>query len=189
MDNRPAIIVFILFGFVLIGAVVIAGYLLLRGSLSPKPQPSPTPQPSITQLSYSVEGPVVANELYRSSTITITPQTRTLVIYQTYQNTPIVSETFPNNQTAFNQFLAAAATAGVARKASGDISGNPGGACPTGNKYIYETKNSTTTVSSLWASACSSPNQSFGGEIGTVNPLFRAQIPGIEQVTQYTPFM
>jgi hypothetical protein len=146
MDNRPAIIVFILFGFVLIGAVVIAGYLLLRGSLSPKPQPSPTPQPSITQLSYSVEGPVVANELYRSSTITITPQTRTLVIYQTYQNTPIVSETFPNNQTAFNQFLAAAATAGVVRKASGDISGNPGGAW--GGRAILSNFNERRT--SLW---------------------------------------
>lgn len=188
MDNRPAIIVFILFGFILIGAVVVAGFLLLRGTFGPKAQPSPTPQPQITQLEYTVEGPVVANELYRSSTITVNPQARTLVIYQTYANTPVVSETFPNNQAAFNQFLAAAVAAGIARKAPGTTTNNPGGACPTGNKFIYETKNGTTTVSSLWASACSSPDQSFGGEIGTVNPLFRAQIPGIEQVPQYTPF-
>jgi hypothetical protein len=155
---------------------------------SQSPSPSPVPASSTSQLEFLVQGPVVANELFRAATITITPTTRTLTVYATYTNQALLTQTYDNNTNAYDQFWGALQTTGFPNR-TGNL-GAPGSNCPTGLRYTYTvTGPNSDTLIQTWATSCSTQGQPFTQGVSLANQLIQAQIPGLSQIPDYQPFI
>ncbi len=157
-------------------------------AMAATPVPTPLPAGGTTQFEFTVQGPVVANELYRSSIITITPTSRTLTIYATYTNQPILTQNLDNNDAAYNQLWGALQTTGFPNRIGNH--GDPGSNCPNGLRYTYTVLGpGNQSLIQTWATSCGNQGEPFSGNVGAVNQLIRNQIPGIAQIPDYQAFI
>ncbi|HUD11771.1 MAG TPA: hypothetical protein VMS08_05140 [Candidatus Saccharimonadia bacterium] len=147
-----------------------------------------TPDPTGSVLQITIQGPVVANELYNSATITVSAGTRVATVYQTYTSQVVFQQTFANNDQALAQFRSALQTAGFTSKARSSRQATVGSTCPTGLRYTYTIMNAGQIVFTSWATSCGTLSQSSTGNIGLINQLFFLQIPNLNQITQFAPF-
>jgi len=137
------------------------------------------------EITLHVLGPVVANEFYRSADITISPSFRTITAYKTYNNEVLATTTYGNNQNAFTQFVNALQVSNFSTTPAKDSQSEVKSTCPQGARYVYELRDEGKTITQLWATSCSTKNQSFKGNAPLANMLFRDQIPGISQMPDY----
>ncbi len=132
-----------------------------------------------TQVRFTIEGPVTANASHNSVQIAVSRDNSIIEVLRTYANEAAFNQTFANNQAAFEDFMTALNNAGFikrkAKKPDSEI-----GACPTGQRFIYELIEGGNTVSRLWSSTCGDGN--FNGNAATVRTLFQAQIPGYSKI-------
>lgn|GEM_PF-1953327 len=168
-----------------IGAVVVIIIGIIAALSYGKHAPSQTPpsQVSLTdhttdgsEVRLTIEGPVNANELHRSSSISVSRDSRAVEFDKTYSDIPIASATYINNQDAFDDFMTALQNAGFTKQKS-NAQANDTGQCPQGQRYEYELIINDTVALNTWSSSCQNKNQSFGGNAALVQALFRAQIP------------
>lgn len=132
----------------------------------------------------TILGPVVANENFRSGMITVSPSSRSVTAYRTYNEEVIQTDVLGNNSEAFRQFMNALQLAGFGqRRRVGET--EPGSACAQGYRYIYELREGGRTVMQTWATSCGLQRESFSGSVAQVNRLFRVQIPGLNQSDNY----
>jgi hypothetical protein len=128
-----------------------------------------------SQVRFTIEGPVNANEAHNSIQVTVNKDNRVIEVLRTYATQVTTAQTFANNQTAYEDFMTALNNAGYIKrnqkKPDSEI-----GACPTGQRYIYELIDGGNTVTRLWSSTCGDGN--FSGNANTVRTLFQAQIAG-----------
>lgn len=165
----------------LVVIVIIAVYSVGKKTPS-KPAPSQisltdyTTDGSTVQL--TIEGPVNADELHRSSSISVSRDGRAVEFDKTYGDIPITSANYVNNQDAFDDFMAALQNAGFTKQAKGSkTQQDDTGQCPLGQRYTYELITNDTVVLQTWSSSCLSKAQTFGGNAQLVRTLFQAQIP------------
>lgn len=130
-------------------------------------------------------GRVVGNESHNGIRIVVTPVERRLEILNTFDNNIIRTQTYPNTQSAYSNFLSALSGQGFLTPKDSNIE-DQRTQCPTGNRFNYDLAEGSETRSSLWAVSCSK-NGTFAGNGQTVRQLFQLQIPNYsEQVRGIT---
>lgn len=134
-----------------------------------------------TTLRLYVDGPVIADEKHQSMQIVISPTSRTVTLYKTYQNVAFKNSTFPNNQKAFDAFAQALDRAGFT-VGSTSTSVKYSGECALGRVYHLEILQKNKAIQDLWTTSCAT-TQSFGGNMGSVLTLFNNQIPNYTEAT------
>lgn len=137
------------------------------------------------ELSFTIMGPVVSDEFYRSGSITVSPSARTIAAYKNYTNTLVDSKTYANNPEAFRQFANALQISGFTKQRKIITQKEVKSTCPTGFRYIYELREGEKVLLQSWATSCGTSNQSFIGSVSLTNQLFRYQIPSITQMPDY----
>lgn len=135
-----------------------------------------------TILRLRVDGPVIADEKHQSMQIDITPTSRTVTLYKTYQNVEFKKSTYTNNQKAFEAFAQALDRAGYTSANPESVSTKYAGECALGRVYHLEILQGSKVSQDLWTTSCST-KRSFGGNTSTVLTLFRNQIPNYLEAT------
>jgi hypothetical protein len=134
---------------------------------------------------YTVTSPIVADENYRETRITISQNARTVEVLQGYDKKVEKTATLPNTANAYKAFLGAlAATKFSARRDK--VSGNLRTTCVTGNHYLFELSLNAEKKVDTWSSSCSSKDGSFAGDIGGTEQIFKDQFPNYSEVTTTT---
>lgn len=131
---------------------------------------------------YTVRGPIVADENFRSYQITVSPSGRSMVVYKGYLEEIIESKSFGNSTRAYEEFVHALDKAEISstREAKNqDIRG----VCATrGKAYTFEVIDSGRTKSSLWTSTCGGSKGTMAADISRIHALFANQIPDFKPV-------
>jgi hypothetical protein len=135
-----------------------------------------------SEVRLTIEGPVNADELHRSTTISVSRDGRAIEADKTYNDVPAASATYQNNQDAFDDFMQALQNAGFTRQASGSTTQSEVGQCPLGQRYIYELVTNDAIALRSWSSTCQLRGEPFAGNAGLVAELFQAQIPDYNKV-------
>ncbi len=142
---------------------------------------------SNTSVVYTVSGPITGNENHRVTQISVSSSSRTITVYEGYQNQALGTQTLPNNQAAYQAFLAALNQANFLRKKVVPASVQPESICPTSNRTSYVINDGAKEVLNSWSATCTS-NGSFGGNVSLTATLFQNQIPGYGNfVAKYQP--
>lgn len=129
-------------------------------------------------VSMTVRGPIVANENFRSYTITVSPNARVIKTYTGYLDTVLQEQTLGNNTPAYAEFVNALDRAKMA-----DGSEVPGeqndvlGICATGRLYQFAILKDGESVETLWTSTCSGSQGTLDANAQQLSQLFIAQIP------------
>lgn len=126
----------------------------------------------------TIDGPVVAEEQYRSLRITVSKNVRTIEVLKGYGRTVEKTQTFSNSPDSFKAFLGALKAADFAKRREGTIS-DPRATCVTGTKTFYELQIGSDKKVDTWSASCSVKQGSFTGNTDAVVKLFRNQIPSI----------
>lgn len=176
------------FGLIIIVIAVVVGTILIRNIVdgnNSTTQKVSTAKQVVSQikegtiLRLRVDGPVIADEKHQSMQIDITPTSRTVTLYKTYQNVEFKKSTYANNQKAFEAFAQALDRAGYT---VGSASAKYTGECALGRVYHLEVLQASKVTQDLWTTSCST-TRSFGGNMSTVLTLFNKQIPNYTDAT------
>lgn len=132
-------------------------------------------------VSVTTVGKLVGQEDRRSVRISVSSNERRFEILSGYDEQVVSSQTFSNSQEAYTNFLSALSAQGFtsSRKSAVD----PRGACPTGNRYIYDLSQDGDHVSNLWQASCDGQG-TFNGRGATIRQLFQQQIPDYAKLIQ-----
>lgn len=195
MNSRTyRIVIIICLILVVVGSIFAVSQLRSGGGGNAKPTPTPTPVTFAGQedgeFTMTVQGPIVANELFHSSTITVSASNRTFTAYTTYDNVVSANTTFGNNLEAYQQFATAMQNAGYSKVSTEKgTQKDAGSTCPNGRRYTYTfTAGGQTTVNS-WSSTCNTKTQTMvPASASQIIQLMKAQIPNISTQPGYQPF-
>jgi hypothetical protein len=178
------IIIVIIFGIVSIGRA------LFSSNQTTQSQESDTGREALlnTSVNHSarltVRGPIVANELFKSYQVTVSPEGRSMVVYNGYLGTVDKRSDLDNNHKAYEQFVYALDKANMmkGKVPEGDDKNDVRGICATGYVYEYEVLNGSNQVKRLWTSTCDGSKGSLQASVGQLNNLFHRQIPDFEKI-------
>jgi len=171
-------------GFLIFVGLCIFGFTLFHHSGPPKTVPQPIYLPNYasteTVTKFVIDGPVVYNGTHREIDITVGQNQNSIAIVEGYQGSVLSSNTYPNNQAAYNEFLHALQIAGFTK--SQKIKGSDIGACATGERYYLEVIGSFgNNIQNLWNSSCN--EGTAAGTIDSIQNLFENQIPNYDAET------
>lgn len=181
----PIILVLIIVGLA-IAAMVSLGRMIFSGGSSTSPSPTPvnsgkeelTKTLANRSVRMSVRGPLVANENFRSYTITVSPDARNMTTTTGYDKKELDNEQLPNTSQAYGQLVYALGRAHLmdGTPLSGDAN-DTRGVCATGMLYEFEVLQGNNTVQKLWTSTCAGSKGSLKASLSQVTKLFQLQIP------------
>lgn len=126
----------------------------------------------------TVRGPIVADENYRSYTITVSPGARNMTTYKGYKLEQIDSEQLQNTSKAYGELVFALDRAHlmVGDELTSDAN-DTRGICATGSLYEFELLEDGKTTKRLWTSTCKGSPGSLKANLNQVMNLFTNQIP------------
>lgn len=132
----------------------------------------------------TVRGPIVADEDFRSYSVTVSPTSRQFQSYTGYLDVVTSQETLPNNTAAYDQFVNALNKANmVAGTQFEGEKNNVLGVCATGKVYEFSVLNAGTVEKMLWTSTCGGSPGSLKASATQLSQLFLNQIPNSVNVT------
>lgn len=123
----------------------------------------------------TIEGPINANENHQAVQIIVGPKSRTINVFTGYEGQIAKTQTFPNNQQAYSQFLEALNRAHFTTERKIATNVNPEAICPLGSRNHYLIVDNNKDVTNLWMASCTAGT--FGGNVQLTNNLFQSQIP------------
>ena len=181
------ILLVIIITIVAVAAVIAIGRALFGDGSSNNTQPNPNIEDAKTALlstdvdrsvRLTVRGPIVANENFRSYSITITPDSREMITYEGYLDNQIDRKRLDNNTKAYTELVYAL----VKRKMMDgkdltDEQNDLRGICASGKIYKFETIKNNSVVKSLWTSDCSGSKGSAQANVNEILDMFLKQIP------------
>jgi len=179
----PIIIVIIVVALV-VAALVTVGRLLFSGSSSSSDDKNTTSlQESVLDrtasrsVRWTVRGPIVADEKFRSYQVVVSPSNRTFVTYSGYLDQVMETKTYNNNVKAYEEFVYALDKAGIS-KTRNSANTEFRGVCATrGIAYMFETMNDANVDNSIWSSSCKDSAGTMGADPLKIHALFVNQIP------------
>jgi len=134
-------------------------------------------QDSDRAVRWTVRGPIVGDEKFRSYQIIISPSTRTYVTYSGYLDQVIDTKTYSNNIKAYEQFVYALNKTDIA-KARDTKDADLRGVCATnGLAYEFETLVNDDPDHTMWSSTCKDSQGTMTADPLQVQALFVNQIP------------
>ncbi|HJQ07888.1 MAG TPA: hypothetical protein VJ836_00220 [Candidatus Saccharimonadales bacterium] len=170
-----------------IGLVVIVFILIFRGLSgdrdAPKDQAVLTDYArtnTITRL--TLDGPIIADQVHQAVRISVGRNQNKIELIQGYQNQVVQEKTYPNNEDAYHVFLRALQLLGYTKGSDDPARADERGQCPTGQRYVFEVINDSSSVQRFWSTSCG--GGTFGGNTNAVRDLYRKQIPDYTQITR-----
>jgi hypothetical protein len=183
----PIIIIILVVAFVIAGLVSLGRVFLTGNSSTTKTTDSTESVLTSVKntengrsVSWTVRGPIVADEQFRSYQITISPSERKFVTYSGYLDQVIDSKSFTNNQKAYEQFVYALDKAGIGETHNVDDTDFRGVCATDGFAYIFNTYIGDSADHTLWTSSCKGSKGTMGANVTQVHALFVNQIPGFK---------
>ena len=182
------ILLVIIITIVAVAAVIAIGRALFGDGGSPNsPQPNPNIEDAKTALlstdvdrsvRLTVRGPIVANENFRSYSITITPDSREMITYEGYLDNQIDRKRLDNNTKAYTELVYALDKRKMMDgKDLTDEQNDLRGICASGKIYKFETIKNNSVIKSLWTSDCSGSKGSAQANVNEILDMFLKQIP------------
>lgn len=182
------ILLVIIITIVAVAAVIAIGRALFGDGGSPNnTQPNPNIEDAKTALlstdvdrsvRLTVRGPIVANENFRSYSITITPDSREMITYEGYLDNQIDRKRLDNNTKAYAELVYALDKRKMMDgKDLTDEQNDLRGICASGKIYKFETIKNNSVVKSLWTSDCSGSKGSAQANVNEILDMFLKQIP------------
>lgn len=127
--------------------------------------------------SLTVDGPINANVDHRTTKISVRSTEVTVDLIHGYDGNVVEHATFPNTANAYDIFLRALQGQGFTQGNNDKELADERGACPSGLRYIYGLTDGTQDVLRFWSTSCNSSQGTFDGNAGSVQNLFRMQVP------------
>lgn len=127
-------------------------------------------------------GEIVGQDQFRSIRISITPTERRFQVLAGYDNAVQSEQVFSNVQSAYSAFAEALDNAGYSRQRDSVVT-DVTGACPLGERFVYQINESGNEVLNLWSSTCRGQGN-FGGNRTLVQSLFKNQIPNYNDLVK-----
>ena len=182
------ILLVIIITIVAVAAVIAIGRALFGDGGSPNsPQPNPNIEDAKTALlstdvdrsvRLTVRGPIVANENFRSYSVTITPDSREMITYEGYLDNQIDRKRLDNNTKAYTELVYALDKRKMMDgKDLTEEQNDLRGICASGKIYKFETIKNNSVVKSLWTSDCSGSKGSAQANVNEILDMFLKQIP------------
>ncbi len=140
-----------------------------------------------SQVVWTQEGRLVGTDTRRAARITITPNERKVEILEGYEQKVTKTSVFPNNKTAYTNFLLSLENLGYGRERKVKQP-DERGVCPTGSRFIYEIRENDENKLRLWSDSCAAADGTFAGVAPTTRQLFKAQITGYDKFISGTVF-
>lgn len=132
---------------------------------------------------YEIQGELNAEEQHRTIRISVDRNLRRIEILSGYTYAVEKSQDFPNNQSAYDEFLHALEIAGYDRSKEA-VQEDERGVCPLGQRYIYQVQEFGDNLIRLWSTSCNRTDGSFAGRADLVRRLFQKQIPNYRDFTR-----
>lgn len=132
-----------------------------------------------SEVSFTTIGQLVGNDQHRSIRITVSPSERRIEVLGGYEQQVLSSQSYENNQVAYETLLSALGGQGFIRSKKTTITDSRS-VCPTGQHYEYRLSENGEEKSDLWSVSCDKSG-SFNGRAGTIRQLFQRQIPDYSQ--------
>jgi hypothetical protein len=131
----------------------------------------------------TVRGPIVADEVFNTYTITASSTQRTMTTYVGYLNRQVETKQLQNNIPAYEQFVYALDRAQMmdAKELTGDAN-DLRGICATGRVYQFDTLRGGNVIKSLWTSTCKGSKGSLKASVTQLQSLFQVQIPDYQKM-------
>lgn len=183
------ILLVVLITIVAVAAVIAIGRSLLGGGENRSDTSGEVSQTEIgreallsTDISRSVQltvrGPITASESHRSYRITISPDSRTMTIYEGYLGKVLDTKTLSNNTRAYEEFVYAL---DKRRMMDGreltEEQNDLRGICASKMLYEFETLANSETVVHLWTTDCDGSKGSALANVNEILDMFIRQIP------------
>ena len=179
----PIIVTIIVIALV-VAALVALGRLIFGGSSTSTTQTATTSlKDSVLDTSatrsvrWTVRGPIVADENFRSYQITVSPSARNYTVFSGYLDSITSTQTYTNNERAYEEFVHALVNADITntRASSND---DIRGVCATGGiAYKFDTLKDSQGDLSLWGSTCSQSKGTIAADALKIHALFTNQVP------------
>ena len=131
---------------------------------------------------YTVTSPIVADENYRETRMTISRNARTVEVLHGYARVVEKSATLPNNTEAYKAFLGALSAASFSAKRD-NVQGDRRTSCVTGNHYYFELSLGSEKKVDSWTTSCSLKSGDFAGDNDAIAQMFKDQYPNYSEVT------
>lgn len=129
-----------------------------------------------SRVTYTIYGPVVAEEERQAIRISATAAERRIEVLSGYEEKIQKSQNFSNNQAAFDALNAALEGAGFYEFNQNNKT-NEYTVCTTGQRYVYQARFSDGKDYRSWSVNCGGRLGSFQGQPNLVQTLMQAQIP------------
>lgn len=179
----PIIIIIIVIALV-VAALVAAGRMIFGGEPS-EPTNQNTNSLSTALLDttaeravrWTVRGPIVGNENFKTYQITIAPNGRTYTIYNNYLDQVSKNMTYDNNLPAYEQFIYALDNAGITNVRTVKDTDIRGVCATDGIAYTFETLSSGNADNTIWSSTCKDSPGTMAADPLKIQALFVNQIP------------
>lgn len=126
---------------------------------------------------WTVRGPIVADENFRSYQLTVAPDSRTFVTYSGYLDQVVDTKKYDNNAKAYEEFVYALDKANIGATRSAKDEEFRGVCATKGVAYMFETLNGTDVDNSVWSSSCKDSAGTMGADPLKIQALFVNQIP------------
>lgn len=180
----PVIIVIIVVALV-IAALITVGRMIFSGDSSSNKdsgketssiESSLLNQDPDRSVSWTVRGPIVADENFRSYQIIVSPSSRDYVVYSGYLDEVLSTKSYDNNMNAYEQFVFALNKTGLTKVREADNSDLRGVCATNGLAYKFETLDSKEADHSMWSSTCKDSPGTMAADPLKVQALFANQI-------------
>ncbi len=184
----PMILIVVIAVIIIVGIVSLIRIIFFSGSNTPPPSQADTSRTALLDTSQghsvkvTVRGPIVANEAFRSYTIVIDPNLRSLTTYTGYTETVVDNVSLANDTASYEQFVYALDKANLeqGKQLQGDAN-DLRGRCAVGQVYDFQIIDGGSIVKELWTSTCGGSKGSLTASLPQLLNLFQAQIPNATQ--------
>ena len=188
----PIIIVIIVIALIIAAIVSVARMVFFSGSNTDKT--SDTGQQAVNlrdevlntgdarAVRYTVRGPIVADENFRSYQITISPTNRSWTVYKGYLDEPLETKSYSNNSKAYESFVYALDKANISKTRSAENEDLRGVCANKGFAYQFETMENAHTTEAIWTGSCKGSKGSMAASVNQIQELFTNQIPDFSPV-------
>lgn len=132
---------------------------------------------SNSSVTFVTAGVINGQDMHRQIRIIVTNTTRVLDIIEGYSGKVLSTQSYPNTQEAYREFLSGLFTSGYTKENPANTNPDVSGRCPLGTRFIYTSAGIPNVPEELWTTSCTTVIGTFGGSADAVTQLFRYQIP------------
>lgn len=173
--------------FITLGLLILVLVLLLRGG-SPAPR-----RLTLTDYTHSdsvatwvMQGPITSQQTYQEIEIDVSNSNVTFTLFNGYQRDVAKSQTYPSNDDAYQNFLAALQQYNFTRGIVNADKYSEQGQCALGDRFIYTFTSDSNQLMRYWHTTCGGGTSK--ATTATINTLFQKQVPDYDTFLNGTVF-